>query len=204
MLRNLGERINLAKMFLYGASGHARVIMEILHASGVKVEAIIDDDPAVNELDGVEVRHVFKGESPMILTIGNNYVRQRLDKSLDCEWGTAIHESAIVSPSATIGEGTVVMHGAIIQAAAHIGRHSIINSGASIDHECRIGDYVHVSPNATVCGLVEVGDCTWIGAGATIIQCVKIGKNCIIGAGSVVLHDIPDGTKVVGNPAKEI
>lgn len=198
------ERTKYTEMFLYGASGHARVIMEILHESGVKVEAIIDDDHTVNELNGVEVRHEFHGESPMILTIGNNHARQRISKSLDCEWGRATHKSAIVSPSATIGEGTVVLHGTIIQAYAQIGRHCIINTCASIDHECKIGDYVHVSPHATVCGLVEIGDCTWIGAGATIIQCVKIGKNCIIGAGSVVLHDVPDGTKVVGNPAKEI
>jgi len=49
-----------------------------------------------------------------------------------------------------------------------------------------------------------VGDGTWIGAGATVIQCVKIGKNCMIGAGSVVIHDVPDGARVAGNPAKDI
>lgn len=189
-------------MYLYGASGHARVIMEILHAVGIAVEAIIDDNPEVNELDGIEVRHRHNGESPMILSIGNNRVRQKLDQSLDCDWGTAIHPTAIISPTATMGAGTVVMQGAIVQAHASIGRHCIINTGASVDHECQIGDYVHVSPHATLCGLVEVGDGTWIGAGATVIQCVKIGKNCVIGAGSVVLHDVADGAKVAGNPAR--
>ena len=192
------------KMYLYGASGHARVIADILHAMGVKIEAIIDDNPAMENLDGIEVRHDYRGESPMILAIGSNQVRMRLDQKLDCEWGKAIHPTAIVSPTATVGEGTVVMHGAIIQTHAQIGRHCIINTGASVDHECRIGDYVHISPHATVCGLVEVGDGTWIGAGATVIQCVKIGKNCMIGAGSVVIHDVPDGARVAGNPAKDI
>lgn len=191
-------------MYLYGASGHARVIIEILHAVGTAVETIIDDNPEVNELDGIEVRHRYDGESPMILAIGNNGVRRRLDEKLNCEWGTAVHPTAIVSSSANIGHGTVIMQGAIVQAHASIGRHCIINTGASIDHECQIGDYAHVSPHATLCGLVEVGEGTWIGAGATIIQCVKIGKNCVIGAGSVVLHDVPDGAKVAGNPAREI
>lgn len=191
-------------MFLYGASGHARVVIDILHAMGIKVNAIIDDNPNLSELDGVEVRHCFNNESPMILTIGKNYVRRRLSEELDCEWGTAVHPTAIISPTATIGEGSVVMHGAIIQPHTKVGKHCIINTGASVDHECLIGDFVHISPHATVCGQVEVGDGTWIGAGATIIQCVKIGKDCVIGAGSVVLHDVPDGTKVAGNPAREI
>ena len=188
-------------MYLYGASGHARVIIDILHAMGLQVEAIIDDNPSISELDGIEVRHEFNGESPMILAIGNNGVRRRLDAKLNCEWSTAIHPTAIVSPSANIGHGTVVMHGAIIQTHAEIGRHCIINTGASVDHECRIGDFVHISPHATLCGQVDVGEGTWIGAGATIIQCVKIGKNCVIGAGSVVLHDVADGARVAGNPA---
>lgn len=191
-------------MFLYGASGHARVVIDILHAMGIKVNAIIDDNPKLSELDGVEVRQYYNNESPMILTIGKNHVRRRLSEELDCEWGTAVHPTAIISPTATIGEGSVVMHGAIIQPHTKVGKHCIINTGASVDHDCLIGDFVHISPNATVCGNVEVGDGTWIGAGATIIQCVKIGKNCVIGAGSVVLHDVPDGTKVVGNPAREI
>ena len=96
------------KMYLYGASGHARVIADILHAMGVKIEAIIDDNPAVENLDGIEVRHDYRGESPMILAIGSNQVRMRLDQKLDCEWGKAIHPTAIVSPTATVGEGTVV------------------------------------------------------------------------------------------------
>lgn len=191
-------------MYLYGASGHARVIIDILNAMGIEVDAIIDDNPVVNELDNIEVRHEFCGESPMILAIGNNGVRRRLSEELDCEWGTAIHPTAIVAPTARIGEGTVVMHGAIIQTHAQVGRHCIINTGASVDHECQIGDFVHISPHATLCGQVEVGDNTWIGAGTTVIQCVKIGKNCVIGAGSVVLHDVPDGMKVAGNPTREI
>ena len=191
-------------MFLYGASGHALVVIDILHAMGIEIDAVIDDNLTVSELDGIEVQHEFHGQSPMILTIGKNHIRRRLSEELDCEWGTAVHPTAIVSSTATIGEGSVVMHGAIIQPHTKVGKHCIINTGASVDHECLIGDFVHISPHATVCGQVEVGEGTWIGAGATIIQCVKIGKDCVIGAGSVVLHDVPDGTKVAGNPAKEI
>ncbi len=36
-------------MFLYGAGGHAKVIMDILKAEGKLVEALIDDNEVVPE-----------------------------------------------------------------------------------------------------------------------------------------------------------
>lgn len=44
-------------MFLYGAGGHAKVIMDILKAEGKQLEALIDDDRELNELMGVKVLH---------------------------------------------------------------------------------------------------------------------------------------------------
>ena len=32
-------------MYLYGASGHAKVIMDILAANHIRLEALIDDNP---------------------------------------------------------------------------------------------------------------------------------------------------------------
>lgn len=191
-------------MFLYGASGHAMVIMDILEANGIPVEGLIDDNPNVNELLGLPVYHGKTDAEELIISIGNNRIRKILAEKLSAHFLTAIHPSAQVSSRANIEEGTVVMHGAIIQTCASIGRHCIINTGASIDHECTIGDYVHISPHATLCGNVSVDEGTWIGAGSTIIQGVKIGKWSIIGAGSVVTKDIPDGVLAVGNRCKII
>lgn len=44
-------------MFLYGAGGHAKVIMDILKAERKLVEALIDDNKELNELMGVKVFH---------------------------------------------------------------------------------------------------------------------------------------------------
>ena len=189
-------------MYLYGASGHAKVIIDTLIASGVKIEELFDDDLSINELMNIPVKHDWNRESPVIISIGNNLSRKQIAEKLQCSFGTAVHPSAVVSPSAIIGEGSVLMQSAIVQSCARIGRHCILNTGASIDHECVIEDYVHVSPQATLCGNVHVGEGAWIGAAAVVIPGVRIGKWSTIGAGSVVVSDIPDGAVAYGNPCR--
>lgn len=191
-------------MYLYGASGHGKVIKEIIEANGGCVEAFVDDNPKAEQLMGVPVLHDTAGLSPMIISIGDNAIRKQIVSRLQCRFGTAIHPSAVVSPSATIGEGTVVMPGAVINAHAVIGKHCIINTGASVDHDCVVADYCHLAPHSTLCGGVHVGEGTLIGVGACVIPCMKIGSWCTIGAGSVIINQINNNMKVVGNPAKPI
>ena len=189
-------------MYLYGASGHAKVIIDMLNASNIKVDALFDDDLSISELMNIPVKHNWDNESPVIISIGNNFTRKQIADKLQCDYGIAIHPSSVISPFASIGKGTVVMQGTIIQSSVKIGRHCIINTGASIDHECVIDDFVHVSPKATLCGNVSVGEGAWIGAAAVVVPGVKIGRWSIVGAGSVVVNDIPDGVIAYGNPCR--
>ena len=194
-------------MYLFGASGHGKVVKEILDACGVKVEAFVDDNQNVTECGGCRVLHDATKLSPMIVSVGVNRVRKMIVERLKANnphvaFGTAIHPSAIVSPSAKIGEGTAVMAGAVINADAVIGKHCIVNTGASVDHDCVIGDFCHVAPGVNISGGTHVGEGTWVGVGACVIQCLNIGKNCMVGAGSVVVDDIPDDVTAYGCPAK--
>jgi sugar O-acyltransferase (sialic acid O-acetyltransferase NeuD family) len=195
-------------MYLYGASGHAKVIIDILQSMGVPVQGLFDDNPDLKELCGIRVLGKFKQghelEEPLIISIGNNRIRASIAQQLRVKYGQAISNTAILSPSASVGEGTVVMQGAILQAEARVGKHVIINTGAKVDHDCVVEDFAHVSPGAVLCGNVSVGEGTWIGAGAVVIPGVKIGKWCQIGAGAVVIRDIPDNAVAVGNPGKII
>ena len=189
-------------MYLYRASGHAKVIKEIIESNEEKVIGFIDDNSNIKELCNLPVLHNSQNLSPIIISIGDNKARKSIADKLDSCFAKAIHPHAVISKSATIESGTVVMAGAIINAEAKIGKHVIINTGASVDHECVIEDYAHISPHSTLCGNVHIGEGTWICAGATVIQGVKIGKWCVVAAGSIVKKDIPDGTIVAGSPAK--
>ena len=199
-------------MYLYGASGHAKVILDILKACDIKMEGLIDDNPSVNELMGFPVFHHRLDLHPVIVSIGKCATRRKVVEQIAealhatpfdaAIFGTAVHPSAIVSETAHIGVGSVVMQGAIIQTCAQIGRHCIVNTGAKIDHECVIGDYVNIDSGVTLCNNVTVGDNTWIGPGSTIIQGIHIGNHVVINAGSVVVQDVPDGCTAYSNPCR--
>ena len=192
-------------MVIYGASGHCKVVIDILEASGIDIDYIVDDNATIDHLLGYNVVRDTGTYDEALIAIGNCDIRRRIVERIKVrQYITAIHPSAIVSPRAKICEGSVVMQGAIIQSCATIGKHCIINTGASIDHENVIGDYVHISPQTILCGDVSVGAGTWIGAGSVIRQGITIGCNCMIGAGSVVVSDIPDNVVAFGNPCKVI
>lgn len=195
-------------MYLIGASGHAKVVMDCLLDAGVTIQGLFDQNPAVKSLKGYAVNGDYTAshkEEPLVISIGANSIRQKIAESLkERLFGKVIHPSALISSDVTLGEGTVVFHAAVIQSSAKIGRHVIVNTSASIDHDCVIGDFVHVAPQVTLCGNVTVGEGTLIGAGAVVIPGIKIGKWCVIGAGSVVFRDVPDYGMVVGNPARLI
>ncbi len=151
-------------MYLYGASGHAKVIIEILESLEINVDGLFDDNLQIKQLLNYPVKQYKKEQiDKLIISIGNNTTRKKLAETLNNEFGVAIHPSVTISQRCTIGEGTVVMAGVTINAVCVIGKHCIRNTNASIDHDCVVNDFVHVSSNATLCGDVNVGEGCHIG-----------------------------------------
>jgi acetyltransferase EpsM len=198
------------KLYVFGASGHGKVVAELLSNTNCKIEALIDDSPKSANLNSIPIINSLEIVKPasdvaMIIAIGNNLIRRKISvRFSDYEFFTSIHKTAFVSPSATVGLGTVVMVHAIINADAKIGKHVIINTAALIEHECSIADFVHISPKVILSGNVSIGLGSHLGSGVIVIPGIKIGKWCTIGAGTVVINDIPDGATVVGNPGRII
>jgi sugar O-acyltransferase (sialic acid O-acetyltransferase NeuD family) len=196
-------------MIVFGASGHAKVVIEILEVNGITDIEVWDDGADKTRVWQYPVKKPsLQGSSSleMVIGVGRNDSRKNIAGRFSAlaKFITSVHTSAVISPRAIIDEGTVVMAGVAVNADTRVGKHCIVNTCASIDHDCLLEDYVHISPNATLSGNVSIGEGTHIGAGATVIQGITIGKWCTIGAGAVVIRPVPDYATVVGNPGRII
>lgn len=193
-------------LYLYGASGHGKVITEIAEDLGFTDISFIDADSSKKHiLDYNVIQPLVVQNINVVVSIGNNTARKKIvSENISFSYQTLIHPKAFISKRCKVDQGTVVMAGVSINADAKIGKHCIINTNASIDHDCNINDFAHISPNVALAGNVNVGEGSHIGIGASVIQGIRIGKWCTIGAGAVIIKDVPDGATVVGNPGRMI
>jgi acetyltransferase EpsM len=209
-MQQLNDLMENRKLYIFGASGHGKVVAELVTSTHCYIESIIDDAPKSLTLGLIPIISSLsivppKSDVAMIIAIGNNLVRKKISlRFSDYNFFSSIHQMAFVSPSATVGLGTVVMVHAVVNSDAKIGKHVIINTASVIEHDCNIADFVHISPKVTLSGNVSVGLGTHIGSGVIVIPGIKIGKWCTIGAGAVIINDIPDGATVIGNPGRII
>ena len=195
---------------LIGGSGHAKVIMDCIRASGGEIAGILDDGLASGTtVLGVPVLgktcdyEVYRDHA-FVIAIGNNAVRRQIAEAYPVNWVSLVHPSAQIGMQVSVGKGTVVMAGAIINPCAAIGEHCIINTGAIVEHDNVLGDYVHLSPRAALGGTVRVGQQTHVGIGAAVRNNITICGMCTIGAGAVVVKSIEHSGTYVGVPAKEM
>lgn len=190
---------------IIGAGGHGRVVAEIAELVGFTDLYFVDKDfarLAKNEKWQVRSENEINAQL-FFCAIGDNYVRESIVSKFNVKFSPQlIHPKAIISASATLGNGSCMMAGSIINANTHAGIGCIFNTNSSVDHDCFVGDFVHISPGATVAGNVNIGDRTWIGMGSSIKEGVNVGANVVVGAGSTVISDIKDNDKVMGSPAR--
>lgn len=198
---------------IIGASGHARVIADIVRCSGDIVDGFLDDlaadqFPKQRVLGCVDDAKKISKESPdirFIIGIGINEIRERIANRLgELQYHTAIHPSAVIAGDVTIGAGSVVMANAVVNTGAVIGQHCIVNTAATIDHDCNVEDFVHISPGVHLSGTVGIGRASWLCIGAVVSNNVNICSGCTIGAGAVVVKDIKTAGTYVGVPARKI
>lgn len=200
------------EIIIVGASGHGKVIADIILKSGDIILGFLDDNPCLEEnfvgfpiLGKIDSYEKYK-DYQFVIAVGDADIRKAIaDKMKKAEWYTAIHPSAVVSDiDVVIDKGTVVMANAVINAGTTIGKHCIINSSAVVEHDNFIEDFVHISVGAKLAGAVHIGNSTWIGIGAVISNNLDICGNCMIGAGTTVIKNIKEAGTYVGMPAKMI
>lgn len=205
--------MRIEQIFLIGAGGHAKVVLDAMSGSGMSDRIIVrDDDPrrAGTDILGHVIHvpivlDVMSGHR-FHLAIGSAAARRMLWEkilSLGVTPHTVMHTAAIVSRYARIGEGAFLAAGSVVGPSAVVGNSVIVNHGAVVDHDCTVGDFCHIAPNATLGGGVRIGNGVLVGAGANVLPGIQIADSAVIGAGAVVTRNVKSGEVLVGIPASE-
>src|SRR6267154_5016869 len=123
-----------------------------------------------------------------------------------------IARGAVVLGDVTIGAYSSIWYNAVARADINriaIGHHTNIQDNAVLhladDFPCLLGNYVTVGHGA-ILHACTIGNEVLVGMGSTVLDGAVIGDQCLIGARALVTPgvEIPDGSMVLGAPAKVV
>lgn len=211
----------MREMVFWGAAGQAKVLLETLQGSDLRLVALIDQRDLGAEALGVPLLRGAEGLDAWLRARGGatglhctvaiggarGGDRSRLLAHMQSRGLaplTLVHRTAFVAGNARLGKACQVLAQAAVCAEAVLGDCVIVNTAASVDHECELGDDVHIAPGARLAGEVRVGARAFVGTGAVVLPRIRIGEDAVIGAGAVVTRDVPAGATVAGNPARPL
>ena len=202
-------------LLLFGAGGHARVVLDAVLCSGQWGAVLASDrNDAVCEgelLPGVTMVTLSGLPAAIGITgalhvsIGHNASRQREAVALGLErLVTVVHPKASVSPHAFVAAGCFLAAQSVLAPGAQLGTCVVVNHAAVIDHDVRVGAFSHIAPGAVLGGAALIGARVLIGAGAVVLPGVSVCDDAVIGAGAVVsAHVLAAGTWA-GVPARRL
>ena len=108
----------------------------------------------------------------------------------------------IVGDNVEIGCNNTIDRGSLSNTI--IGKNTFIDNQVHIAHNVKIGNNCIITGQVGFAGSSTIGNNVSIGGQAGISGHLKIGDNVQIGGGSGVIKNIPDNSRVMGYPAKNI
>lgn len=205
------------KLLIYGAGGLAKEIYDlIMRSMPNRWEKIYFIDDFVDEascylsesIKFSSISRLFEGhmdEVEGLVAVGEPIHREMLARKMEAagiKLATVIDRTAIISPTARIGEGTIVCEMATIHADVEIGKGVLIQPCSVIGHDIKVGDYSVMGSFSSPGGESIFGNKVYVGMNAIIKEKLTIGDRAVIGMGAVVYKDVEPEMTVIGNPAR--
>lgn len=213
------------RVFIVGAGGFAIevynwFVSSASHRQGYEFAGFIDDyatqsriidrlglntDPVCTQLFTLD-EYKYKDGDRLLLAIGMPEGKKEYVQALalpESAYLTFVHDSAIVGPNTTLGNGVIVGPMCMIESNITIGAFSSFNVYSFIAHDVKIGAFCSLAPRVSVLGGAMVGNESFIGASAVINIKRQVGDRAFVGMNSSVIHNVADDNKVYGVPARE-
>ncbi len=171
----------------------------------------------------IEPNTTIKGKSSVgrHSRIGPNSIVIDSEIGERCVVFASVIEGSKMGDDADIGPYSHLRGGSNIEAGVHLGnfvevKGSRVGKGSKAGHFSYIGDAdvgedVNIGAGTITCNYdgkskhrTIIEDGAFIGSDTMLVAPVRIGRGASTGAGSVVNHDVPEGAKVVGSPARQV
>jgi sugar O-acyltransferase (sialic acid O-acetyltransferase NeuD family) len=200
---------------ILGAGRHGRNAADIFRWMGRPIAGFLDDTKSpgarvgdVEVLGGFALAHDgnLLRRAAVHVAIGNSIIRKELSQSLlqgGAVMASAIHPSAVISPSAGLGDGLFIAPYVRLASGCRIGTGSILDPFCTVGGDSDLGTYVMLAAHCSLVAGCRVGAGSFLGTHVSVLG-VSIGAGCIVGAGSVVTRDLPDGIRAFGTPARVV
>ena len=108
----------------------------------------------------------------------------------------------LIEDNCEIGSGSTIDRGSLSNTI--IGKNTFLDNQVHIAHNNKIGENCIIAGQVGFAGSSSLGNNVMIGGQAGISGHLKVGNNVQIGGGAGVIKDIPDNSKVMGYPAKDL
>ena len=108
----------------------------------------------------------------------------------------------IIEDNCEIGCGSTIDRGSLSNTI--IGKNTFIDNQVHIAHNNKIGENCIIAGQVGFAGSSSLGNNVMIGGQAGISGHLKVGNNVQIGGGSGVIKNVPENSKVMGYPAKDL
>ena len=108
----------------------------------------------------------------------------------------------IIGENSEIGCGSTIDRGSMSNTV--IGKNTYLDNQIHVAHNNKIGDNCIIAGQVGMAGSSTLGNNVMIGGQAGVSGHLKIGNNVQIGGGSGVIKDIPDNSKVMGYPSRNL
>jgi len=205
-------------IIIVGAGGFAREVYywanDTFSKENYKIKGFLSYNQ--KDLDGYNIKADIIGNDDnykieendrFIIAIGDIDIKKRAINKLKkrgAKFISLIHPTAIIIPTAKIGEGVVICPYCLVSDNVQLDDFVMMNTYASCGHDVKVGKYTILSPYVALNGFVKLENEVFVGTHATVISYKKVGFQAKISANSVVMRNVPSKCMVFGVPGKNI